>query len=113
MELSAKRCIPCEGGVLPLDADRVGELLHDVPGWQVSEDRSTLSKGFRFADFAGSMGFVIQMAAIAEEEGHHPDFCVRYDRLEIQLSTHAIHGLSENDFIMAAKLEKLASANQR
>ena len=112
MELSAKRCIPCEGGVLPLDADRVGELLHDVPGWQVSEDRSTLSKGFRFADFAVTIGFVIQMAAIAEEEGHHPDFCVRYDRLDIQLTTHAIHGLSENDFIMAAKLEELASSNR-
>jgi 4a-hydroxytetrahydrobiopterin dehydratase len=97
---------------LPLDPDRVSELLRDVPGWEVSEDGSTLSKGFRFADFAGTIGFVIQMAAIAEEEGHHPDFCVRYDRLDIQLSTHAILGLSENDFIMAAKLEKLASSNR-
>jgi 4a-hydroxytetrahydrobiopterin dehydratase len=112
MELSAKNCIPCEGGVSPLGADRVGELLRDVPGWKVSENRSTLTKGFRFADFAGTMGFVIQMAAIAEEEGHHPDFCVRYDRVDIQLSTHAIHGLSENDFIMAAKLDKLASSDR-
>ena len=108
MELSAKNCIPCEGGVSPLGADRVGELLRDVPGWKVSENRSTLTKGFRFSDFAGTMGFVIQMAAIAEEEGHHPDFCVRYDRLDVQLSTHAIRGLSENDFIMAARLNKLA-----
>jgi len=97
---------------LPLDAHRVGELLRDVPGWKVSEDRSTLTKGFRFSDFAGTMGFVIQMAAIAEEEGHHPDFCVRYDRLDVQLSTHSIRGLSENDFIIAAKLDKLASSNR-
>ena len=97
---------------MPLDAHRVGELLRDVPGWKVSEDRSTLTKGFRFSDFAGTMGFVIQMAAIAEEEGHHPDFCVRYDRLDVQLSTHSIRGLSENDFIMAAKLDKLASSNR-
>ena len=112
MEISAKRCMPCEGGVLPLDAHRVGELLRAVPGWKVSEDRSTLTKGFRFSDFAGTMGFVIQMAAIAEEEGHHPDFCVRYDRLDVQLSTHSIRGLSENDFIIAAKLDKLASSNR-
>jgi len=104
--------MPCEGGVLPLAAHRVGELLRDVPGWKVTEDRSTLTKGFRFSDFAGTMGFVIQMAAIAEEEGHHPDFCVRYDRLDVQLSTHSIRGLSENDFIMAAKLDKLASSNR-
>ncbi len=97
---------------MPLDAHRVGELLRDVPGWKVSEDRSTLTKGFRFSDFAGTMGFVIQMAAIAEEEGHHPDFCVRYDRLDVQLSTHSIRGLSENDFIIAAKLDKLASSNR-
>ena len=97
---------------MPLDAHRVGELLRDVPGWKVTEDRSTLTKGFRFSDFAGTMGFVIQMAAIAEEEGHHPDFCVRYDRLDVQLSTHSIRGLSENDFIMAAKLDKLASSNR-
>ena len=97
---------------MPLDAHRVGELLRDVPGWKVTEDRSTLTKGFRFSDFAGTMGFVIQMAAIAEEEGHHPDFCVRYDRLDVQLSTHSIRGLSENDFIIAAKLDKLASSNR-
>jgi 4a-hydroxytetrahydrobiopterin dehydratase len=113
MELSEKACIPCEGGVPPLDPDRVVELLREVPGWKVSEDGGTLSKGFRFADFAGTMGFVIQMAALAEEEDHHPDFCVRYDMLDIQLSTHAIHGLSENDFIMAAKLDTLASSNKR
>jgi len=113
MELAEKECVPCEGGVPPLNPDRVVELLRDVPGWQVSEDGTTLSKGFHFADFAGTMGFVIQMAALAEDEGHHPDFCVRYDKLDIQLSTHAINGLSENDFIMAAKLDTLASSNQR
>ena len=108
MELSEKKCRPCEGGVPPLGADQVGEMLREVPGWQVSEDRTTLHKEFRFVNFAGTMAFVNQMADLAEEQGHHPDFCVRYNRLDIQLSTHAIRGLSENDFIMAARLDKLA-----
>jgi 4a-hydroxytetrahydrobiopterin dehydratase len=107
MELSGKMCVPCEGGVPPLGADRIGEMLREVPGWQVSEELNLLSKRFRFPDFAGTMVFVNQMAALAEEQGHHPDFCVRYDVLDVQLTTHAIHGLSENDFIMAAKLDKL------
>lgn len=95
-----------------LGAERVDELLREVPSWQVSEDRGTLSKEFRFSHFAATMVFVNKMAALAEEEGHHPDFCVRYDRLHIQLTTHAIRGLSENDFIMAAKLDDLASATK-
>ena len=112
MELSKKGCVPCEGGVPPLGADRVRELLREVPGWQVSEDGGTLSKEFRFSHFVGTMVFVNQMAALAEEEGHHPDFCVHYNRLAIQLTTHAIRGLSENDFIMAAKLDNLASSTK-
>ena len=108
MELSEKGCMPCEGGVPALAPDRIGELLREVPGWRVSEDHSTLSKEFRFSHFVGTMVFVNQMAALAEDEGHHPDFCVHYNRLNIQLTTHAIHGLSENDFIMAARLNKLA-----
>jgi 4a-hydroxytetrahydrobiopterin dehydratase len=87
-------------------------LLREVPGWQVSGDNRTLSKEFRFSHFAGTMVFVSQMAALAEEQGHHPDFCVHYDRLDIQLTTHAIRGLSENDFIMAAKLNQLASVTR-
>jgi len=112
MDLAGKKCIPCEGGTPPLGGARIDELLREVPGWRVSEDRTMITKRFRFPDFAGSIVFVNQMAAIAEEQGHHPDFCVRYDVLEVQLSTHAIHGLSENDFIMAAKLERLASSTR-
>jgi 4a-hydroxytetrahydrobiopterin dehydratase len=112
MDLSGKQCVPCEGGVPTLSADRVGELLREIPGWRVIDDRSTLSKEFRFADFAGTMMFVNQMAALAEEQGHHPDFCVHYDRLEVKLTTHAIHGLSENDFIVAAQLNDLASTTK-
>ena len=108
MQLSEKQCVPCEGGVPPLGSEQVGEFLREVPGWQVSEDHGTLSKEFRFSHFAETMRFVNQMADLAEEQGHHPDFCVHYDRLDVQLSTHAIRGLSENDFIMAARLNKLA-----
>ena len=112
MGLSEKTCAPCEGGVAPLGPDRVGELLQELPGWKVIEDHGTLSKSFHFVDFAGTMLFVNQLAALAEEEGHHPDFCVHYNRLDIQLTTHAIGGLSENDFIMAAKLNELAFSNK-
>lgn len=112
MDLSEKRCVPCEGGVPTLGPDRIGELLREVPGWQLSEDRGTLNKELRFSHFAGTMVFVNQMAALAEDEGHHPDFCVHYNRLNIQLTTHAIRGLSENDFIMAAKLNQLASVTK-
>jgi 4a-hydroxytetrahydrobiopterin dehydratase len=110
MELSGKMCVPCEGGVPPLGADKIGEMLREIPGWRVSEDLGMLTKRFRFPGFAGTMVFVDAMAALAEEQGHHPDFCVHFDVLDVQLSTHAIHGLSENDFIMAAKLEKLAAS---
>jgi 4a-hydroxytetrahydrobiopterin dehydratase len=112
MKLAGKMCVPCEGGVLPLGADKIGEMLREVPGWRVSEDLVILTKRFRFPDFTGTMVFVNQIAALAEEQGHHPDFCVRYDVLDVQLSTHAIRGLSENDFIMAAKLDILAASTE-
>jgi 4a-hydroxytetrahydrobiopterin dehydratase len=109
MGILERMCVPCEGGIEPLGSDRIGELLREVPGWRVSPNLGVLSKRFRFTDFVSTMAFVNQMAVLAEEQGHHPDFCVHYDLLDIELSTHAIHGLSENDFIIAAKLEMLAS----
>ena len=109
MGISEKMCIPSEEGAVPLNSDQIGELLREVPGWRVSRDLGLLSKKFHFTDFVSTIAFVNQMAALAEEQGHHPDFCVHYDLLDIELSTHAIHALSENDFIMAAKLEMLAS----
>jgi 4a-hydroxytetrahydrobiopterin dehydratase len=108
MELTKKRCLPCEGGAMPLDASSVNGLLSQVQGWQVEPSNNQLQKRFSFASFPATMAFVHRMAELAEAEGHHPDFCVRYKVLDVTLTTHAIGGLSENDFILAAKIDRLA-----
>lgn len=82
---------------------RIAELIPQVPGWSVVDGK--LHRRFRFPDFATAIRFVDRMAAIAESEQHHPNFCVDYDRVEVRIWTHAIGGLSENDFILAAKLD--------
>lgn len=110
MQLGHKMCIPCEGTVEPLSPERIEELRIEIPDWETDERMGMLTRRYRFSDFVGTMDFVNQMAALAEEQGHHPDFCVHYDVLDVKLTTHAIGGLSENDFIMAAKLEDLASS---
>lgn len=116
MQLHEKRCVPCEGGMPPLDAESTKKLLHEVSGWRLSggdagagAEPAKISKQFNFADFLGAMAFVDKMAALAEEEGHHPDFCVHYSRVDVTLWTHAVKGLSENDFILASKLDALVS----
>lgn len=107
MELTQKRCIPCEGGVPALAAEQVEELQAQVPRWQVQSSNRQLHRHFKFGSFSDNMAFISRMAWLAEAEGHHPDFCVRYNHLDVTLTTHAISGLSENDFIMAAKLDQL------
>lgn len=105
MDLKTKRCVPCEGGVPKLDAQEIESYLRQAPGWAAAAEK--LHKTFQFADFAQAMQFINRMATLAEAEGHHPDFCVHYSRVELTLWTHAIGGLSENDFILAAKLDAL------
>ena len=106
MNLTQKKCIPCEAGTIPLQQERVNELLKEVPLWALKDGH--LYKKFRFKNFADAMKFVNSVAGIAELEGHHPDFCVHYNKVEIELFTHAISGLSENDFILAAKIDMIA-----
>jgi 4a-hydroxytetrahydrobiopterin dehydratase len=108
MQLKDKRCIPCEGGTPPLDADATARLLKEVKGWQLANEAGQpprITKKFEFVDFLAAMAFVDKMAALAEEEGHHPDFCVHYNRVDVTLWTHAVSGLSENDFILASKID--------
>jgi 4a-hydroxytetrahydrobiopterin dehydratase len=105
-ELRAKRCIPCEGGVPRLDTAQVTALLAELPGWEARDDR--LHRRFTFRDFVTAMRFVNRMADLAEAEGHHPDFSVHYRQVDVAIWTHAIGGLSENDFILAAKITPLA-----
>jgi 4a-hydroxytetrahydrobiopterin dehydratase len=105
-DLSKKKCVPCEGGVPKLGPDRVNELLRELDGWTVREER--LWKHHRFKDFAAAMRFVNAIAVVAEDEGHHPDFTVRdWNVVDVSIWTHAIGGLSENDFILAAKIDRL------
>jgi len=105
MELRTKRCVPCEGGVPPLTEEEQRALLPQVPGWKVEDGR--LVKTFVFESFPRAIAFVNRMADLAEEEGHHPDFSVHYREVKVSLWTHAIGGLSENDFILAAKIDAL------
>lgn len=97
--------MPCEGGVPKLTRDDAEAFLGDVRGWELDGDR--IRKTLTFADFREAMAFVNRMADAAEAEGHHPDFCVHWNRVDITIWTHAINGLSENDFILAAKIDRL------
>ena len=105
MNLTQKKCIPCEAGTPPLEESKINELLKEIPTWTLKDEH--LFKKLKFKNFIEAMKFVNKIADIAENEGHHPDFCVRYNRVEIELFTHAIKGLSENDFIVAAKIDKI------
>jgi 4a-hydroxytetrahydrobiopterin dehydratase len=106
MDWTTRKCVPCEGGVPKLAGARAAELLATLDGWDLREER--LHRHFRFRDFAGAMRFVNSIAALAEEEGHHPDFALHdWNLLDVTLWTHAIGGLSENDFIMAGKIDAL------
>lgn len=103
--LREKHCVPCEGGVEPLSRAESKRLLDELDGWD--EKGGKLRKTLTFADFRAAMAFLGRLADLAESEGHHPDFCVHYDRVDLTLWTHAIGGLSENDFILAAKIDAL------
>ena len=107
MDLTQKKCIPCEAGTPPLEESKINELLKEIPAWTLKVGH--LHKKFKFKNFAEAIKFVNAVAEIAEHEGHHPDFCVHYNKIEIELWTHAINGLSENDFIVAAKIDKIKS----
>ena len=103
-ELLRKSCAPCHGGVAPLQGAALAPLLSQVPGWQAVDDHH-LQRLYRFADFAAALAFVNRIGAIAEREQHHPDIALGWGRVEVTTYTHAIQGLSENDFILAAKIE--------
>lgn len=106
MDLAKKRCVPCEGGVPPLDDEAIARLLEQVPGWEAREGR--LRRTFHFGDFRGAMAFLNRVADEAEAQGHHPDFSVHYRRVDMEIWTHAVGGLTENDFILAARIDQLA-----
>jgi 4a-hydroxytetrahydrobiopterin dehydratase len=113
IDLLARHCVPCEGGTPPMGREQAEALLAQVPGWQLVEGEPLkITRSIKLKDFAQAMAFVNSVAQLAAAEGHHPDFCVSWNRVRLELFTHAIGGLSENDFIMAAKINELKEAGR-
>ena len=107
MDLSNKKCVPCEVGGEPMKREEIAIYERDVPAWKVAEDGKKISRTFKFKDFREALDFVDKVGEIAESEGHHPDILLGYGKAGVELSTHAVGGLSANDFILAAKIDKL------
>ncbi len=105
-ELANKKCVPCKGGVPPLSSERAADLLTQVQGWTV-EDGHHLHKSYEFPDFVSALAFVNRVGALAEQQGHHPDIYLTWGKVGIKTWTHKIDGLTESDFILAAKIDGL------
>ena len=107
MDLTKQKCVPCEVGGLPLEGGELDMYMKDLPLWQLSADKKRISRDFSFKDFVQAISFVNKVAELAEKEGHHPDISVHYNKVTIDLWTHAVGGLSLNDPIVASKVDKL------
>jgi 4a-hydroxytetrahydrobiopterin dehydratase len=106
--LLQRRCKPCEAGVPCLDAGQLKLLLPEVPQWRLTDDKKKIRREWRIRDFATALDFFNRIGHVAEEEGHHPDLHLTgYRNVAVELTTHALDGLSENDFILAAKIDQL------
>jgi 4a-hydroxytetrahydrobiopterin dehydratase len=105
-ELASKTCTPCRGGTAPLAGQELEALAKQVPQWKVVNGHH-ITRVFTFPDFQQALAFVNKAGAIAEEQGHHPDILLSWGKAEITTWTHSINGLSESDFILAAKIDKL------
>lgn len=106
-DLIQRFCVACEAGTPPMSMEQAREIMSQVHGWELQENK--LTRRFRFKDFKEAMAFVNKVADLAESEGHHPDIYISWNRVRLELTTHAIKGLSENDFIMAAKVSEMLS----
>ena len=109
-DLLEKKCVPCEGGAIPFDISEIHKYQKMVDGWNIIKDKKDiyfLEKQFSFKNFLDSQKFVSEVGKISEEEGHHPEITFGWGYAKINITTHAIEGLSENDFILAAKIDKI------
>ena len=106
-QLADKQCVPCRGGVPPLNGSDLQKLHGLVPRWTVEKDHH-IHRAFKFPDFREALDFVNRVGTLAEEQGHHPDILLAWGKAEITLWTHKIDGLTESDFIMAAKIDRLS-----
>ena len=110
-KLSDKKCVPCEGNTLPFDVDEIHKYLKQINGWEVKNDENKsyfLTKNYKFKNFLESQNFVNKVSNIAEKEGHHPDLSFGWGYCKIKIFTHAIKGLAESDFILAANIDKIS-----
>ncbi|MEK7602214.1 MAG: 4a-hydroxytetrahydrobiopterin dehydratase [Patescibacteria group bacterium] len=106
--LAQKKCVPCEDEDFPaLTPPQAKDFMEHVPLWSLNEDSTELFRVFRFKDFKEALAYTNEIGEVAEEEGHHPDISLGWGKVEVRLTTHSIHGLSENDFIVAAKIDLL------
>lgn len=113
-ELKSKHCVPCEGGVPKISPAAAEQQLQDLPGWQLIADGQAIQRKWIVKNFVAGMQFLDQVAELAEQEQHHPDVHLTgYRNVRIELSTHAIGGLSENDFILAAKINDLPVSEKK
>ena len=109
-DLINKKCVPCEGGIVPFDISEIHKYQKKVDGWNITKDNKNiffLEKSFKFKNFKKSQDFVNKVGEISEQEGHHPDIHFGWGYAKINITTHAIEGLCENDFILAAKIDEI------
>ena len=111
-DLLKKKCTPCEGGIIPFDISEIHKYQKKVDGWDIIKNKKEiyfLEKNFKFKDFQESQNFINQVGKISDEENHHPDISFGWGYAKINIMTHAIEGLSENDFILAAKIDQISN----
>jgi 4a-hydroxytetrahydrobiopterin dehydratase len=106
-DLLHKKCVPCEGNTPPLKIQEVQALIQQVPGWSLGEDGRSIHRTFTFKEYVEGILFVNEVARIADSEGHHPDLVVTYGKVHVSFTTHAVQGLTLNDFVMATKTNQI------
>ena len=105
-ELADRECVPCRGGVPPMESEQIREFSAQLSGWQTINDHH-LQKAYTFKNFREALDFVDRISELAEEQGHHPDICFGWGKADITIWTHKIDGLTESDFVLAAKIDRL------
>ncbi len=109
-DLADKKCVPCQGGIPAFEINEIHKYMKKIDGWDVQTDQNKnyfIKKEFKFKDYLSSEQFVLKVGKIAEDEGHHPDISFGWGYVVIKISTHAIEGLAESDFVLAAKIDRL------
>jgi 4a-hydroxytetrahydrobiopterin dehydratase len=109
-DLAGKTCVPCRGGVPPMERSEAERYLQEAPGWALMDQGKRIERKFTFKNFEQALAFVNRVGGLAEDEGHHPDITFGWGHATVSLHTHKIKGLHENDFIMAAKINRLVEA---